>query len=146
MADFGIAKSTQGTQLNTSMTGTLEYMAPELFEENTPSSQSYSPAVDIWSLGAVIFCLFTQAPPFKNLPAAWKFANGYAPFPEEKLAQFSPGVLALVLKTMKGDPNQRPAPKELLEDAWLQPHGRYVDRVFGASVYKYVKIKVQRDI
>ncbi|KAL3476005.1 kinase-like domain-containing protein [Aspergillus californicus] len=61
LADFGLAKSMDGTVLATQAIGTRGYMAPELVEESTTE---YTPAVDIWALGAVVFCMRTCSPPF----------------------------------------------------------------------------------
>lgn len=49
IADFGLAKVTEGTSLKT-YKGTYSYMAPEI----GPNGQDYSPSVDIWSAGVII--------------------------------------------------------------------------------------------
>ncbi|KAL2818248.1 kinase-like domain-containing protein [Aspergillus cavernicola] len=63
LADFGLAKSMDGTILATQFIGTRGYMAPELIEE---SATEYTPAVDLWALGAVVFCMRTRVPPFPS--------------------------------------------------------------------------------
>ncbi|KAL3470170.1 kinase-like domain-containing protein [Aspergillus californicus] len=63
LADFGMAKSMDGTLLATQSIGTRGYVAPELTEELTTK---YTPAVDIWALGAVVFCMRTRIPPFPS--------------------------------------------------------------------------------
>ena len=49
IADFGLAKVTEGTNLKT-YKGTYSYMAPEI----GPNGQDYSPSVDMWSAGVII--------------------------------------------------------------------------------------------
>lgn len=48
IADFGVAKVTEGTNLRTDK-GTLFYMAPEISDD-----QIYSPSVDLWSAGVIV--------------------------------------------------------------------------------------------
>ena len=50
LIDFGLSKNATAEELMKSMTGTPYYMAPEVFE-----SESYGSAVDLWSLGVVLF-------------------------------------------------------------------------------------------
>ncbi|HXT90889.1 MAG TPA: serine/threonine-protein kinase [Trebonia sp.] len=52
LTDFGIAYMAGDTRLtgNGAVTGTMAYMAPELFESGT-----ITPAVDIWALGATLY-------------------------------------------------------------------------------------------
>ncbi|CDK24485.1 unnamed protein product [Kuraishia capsulata CBS 1993] len=59
LTDFGLSKvSTRDGKSNT-LTGTPQYMAPEILQE-----QPYDYAVDWWSLGAVCYDLLTGSPPF----------------------------------------------------------------------------------
>ncbi|KAK7910735.1 hypothetical protein PG985_013216 [Apiospora marii] len=129
VADFGIAKSTQGTQLNTLGRGTFTYMAPEVFAATNPYSLAYSVAVDIWSLGALAFCLIVGRPPFQNPQEAWRFTEGFFPFPGEALSQFRAEVFDLIFLAMSGNPARRPTAMGLLGHPWLQPYGIDVDRI-----------------
>lgn len=49
IADFGLAKVTEGTNLKTD-NGTFLYMAPEV----GPNDKNYSPSVDLWSAGVIV--------------------------------------------------------------------------------------------
>jgi NIMA (never in mitosis gene a)-related kinase len=55
LADFGCARQLGSRELATSFVGTCPYMAPELFE----SERSYDSKVDIWSLGCILYELYT---------------------------------------------------------------------------------------
>ena len=59
LTDFGLSKvAAEGEQCR-SMTGTVEYMAPEVIQE-----QEYGAAVDWWSFGILGFDLMTGSSPF----------------------------------------------------------------------------------
>ena len=60
LCDFGFARCMSvKTNVLTSIKGTPLYMAPELVKE-----QSYDHAVDLWSLGVILYELFAGKPPF----------------------------------------------------------------------------------
>ncbi len=60
LCDFGFARAmSQDTFVLTSIKGTPLYMAPELVQE-----QPYTPAVDVWSMGVILYELFVGKPPF----------------------------------------------------------------------------------
>ncbi|KAL6453442.1 LOW QUALITY PROTEIN: psk1 Serine/threonine-protein kinase psk1 [Candida maltosa Xu316] len=60
LTDFGLSKvSSDDDKKNHSMTGTAQYMAPEILK-----GEPYDYSVDWWSLGCVAFDLLTGSPPF----------------------------------------------------------------------------------
>ena len=64
LADFGIATiAVEGVQLSTAIIGTPHYMAPELFDGNSPT-----PAVDVYSLGIILFELLCGIQPYRGTP------------------------------------------------------------------------------
>ncbi|KAG2411647.1 hypothetical protein HFD88_009203 [Aspergillus terreus] len=74
LADFGIAKKTDGTSLETHYIGSPGYMAPELYGD---PSRHYTAAVDVWALGAVAFCLRTCSPPFRTIKHLLDYAQDH---------------------------------------------------------------------
>mmetsp|Transcript_125491 Transcript_125491/g.360728 ORF Transcript_125491/g.360728 Transcript_125491/m.360728 type:complete len:375 (-) Transcript_125491:153-1277(-) len=60
LLDFGFAKPTRGSPAEHSVTGTLLYAAPEVFDG------VYCQKCDTWSAGIVLFQLFVGDPPFQT--------------------------------------------------------------------------------
>ena len=61
LCDFGWATKVVKDEQKTTFCGTFDYMAPEVFE-----SQEYNSAVDIWSLGIILYELYHGESPFKG--------------------------------------------------------------------------------
>ncbi|CUM63116.1 uncharacterized protein PRCAT00000683001 [Priceomyces carsonii] len=59
LTDFGLSKVSSETDRVHSITGTVQYMAPEIIR-----GEPYDYRVDWWSLGCVAFDLLTGSPPF----------------------------------------------------------------------------------
>ena len=60
LCDFGFARHMSAkTMVLTSIKGTPLYMAPELVQE-----KPYTETVDLWSVGVILFELYTGQPPF----------------------------------------------------------------------------------
>lgn len=66
VTDFGLAKDTRRTQQLARKgvsVGTPAYMSPE---QATADDESVGPASDVYSLGAVLYCLLAKQPPFRS--------------------------------------------------------------------------------
>lgn len=61
LTDFGLSKVSTAEKRKHSITGTAQYMAPEVLR-----NEPYSFAVDWWSLGCVAYDLLTGSPPFSG--------------------------------------------------------------------------------
>lgn len=59
LADFGLSKAVDSYSLTDTFCGTYDYLAPEILQ-GTP----YNHAIDIWSLGIVIYEMFVGMPLF----------------------------------------------------------------------------------
>lgn len=102
LTDFGLSKvAVDGNHRCRSMTGTLEYMAPEVLLQ-----ESYGTAVDWWSFGILGFDLLTGGSPFR--------ANNEAKIKYKILKQkltlpffLSPDARDLLTRLLRKDPKKR---------------------------------------
>ncbi|PBJ73782.1 protein kinase [Trypanosoma cruzi cruzi] len=121
VSDFGTA-----TLLNelsyerTGGTGTIEYMAPELFECTPESGGAYihphTKATDVWSLGMILHYLACSG----TLPA--RLPNGEVVLNVEECAPYArpPEMIELIRVMLHRNPKERPTCKELLNSTVVQ--------------------------
>lgn len=64
LADFGLAKIIGEESFTTTLCGTPSYVAPEILAEGR--HRKYTKAVDIWSLGVVLYICLCGFPPFSD--------------------------------------------------------------------------------
>jgi serine/threonine-protein kinase Chk2 len=64
LADFGLAKIIGEESFTTTLCGTPSYVAPEILENS--NHRRYTRAVDVWSLGVVLYICLCGFPPFSD--------------------------------------------------------------------------------
>jgi eukaryotic-like serine/threonine-protein kinase len=130
IADFGIARAGQATQLTQvgTILGTLNYLAPEQARGDDVSTQA-----DIYSLGAVLYELLTAAPPRRLENVAQLATLGEeTPRPVRELAPDVPAEAeAAVMRCLARNPAYRPASAAELADELL---GRAAATATAATV------------
>ena len=112
VTDFGIARlmaATGGDTLQGDFLGTPGFMAPEQVSDPT----SVDPRADIYSLGAVVYCMVCGRPPFllgASLVDTLRAAE-HAAFPAvlDLRADCPPHVAEAIEAALAADPAQRPA-------------------------------------
>lgn len=108
-------RAQQGT-----ITGTPMYMSPEVIRGET--TQSFSGAADIWSLGCVLLEMATGRRPWSTLDNEWaimyNIANGNPPqMPTSD--QLSPTGMDFLKRCFDRDPRRRSTAAELLQHPWI---------------------------
>lgn len=116
IADFGIAKDTAVAGTTIGLQGTLGYIAPEAIFEATGR---YTPAVDIWALAAVAFCLLTRRPPFEGIHEMVRFSDGVTQFPTKPLGKVTYNCVQFILGTMKASREDRLTTTLVIGHSWL---------------------------
>lgn len=137
LLDFGVARQLDGVRgLTTTgaLLGTPDYMAPE----QARGERELSPSADIFSLGCVLFCCLTGAPPFSgsHLSALLaKLLSDEVPDILRLRPDLPPSLARLAMRMVSKTPAQRPGDgSELLREVLrLQSHGFSSERVPQAT-------------
>jgi serine/threonine protein kinase len=109
IADFGIARtSTQATQMTStgSVLGTVDYIAPELFDGNHKADVRS----DLYSLGILLYEMVTGQVPFKAdnpLAVVTMHMTKQPPLPRSIIPTLSPQVEAVIMKGIEKNPALR---------------------------------------
>ncbi|ODM92777.1 Calcium/calmodulin-dependent protein kinase type IV [Orchesella cincta] len=121
ISDFGFAKTVDDDTIMRTFCGTIGYCAPEVVLK-----KPYTAAVDLWSLGVVLYILLCGYEPFwdedgeagvtrKIVRAEYEFESPY-------WDDISEPAKELVTQLMSADPDKRPTAAEALSNPWVQGH------------------------
>jgi len=116
VADFGFAKNFGEEKLVTSC-GSPGYVAPEVLTEDT-----YTNAVDMWSVGVIIYILLSGYPPFydESPPKIFKkITEAKYDFDDPVWDDISDMAKDLIKKLLVKDPEQRLSAKQCLKHPWI---------------------------
>ena len=129
IGDFGITKriGDDHTALRTEM-GTPLFQAPEIWNEDIIE---YTNAVDIWSLGCVVYNLLTQQVPFGSKRAVRLFCSGKTSFPAEPLLakQISKEGINFLKSLIFPDFSKRLTAENASQAPWLKASEEYLMEV-----------------
>jgi serine/threonine protein kinase len=113
IADFGLAKIISEKTQSGKIRGTLSYMSPEQIIGKPVSIQS-----DIYSLGATLYHLLTQHPPYPKNKPLWEAIEEIQMHPPTPLLNHNPKIppalVSIVEKCMARPPEKRYASMRLL--------------------------------
>lgn len=123
IADFGLSKNiSYGDQLQT-LVGTPDYVAPEIINEE---NETYTMAVDMWSIGVVTYVLLTGFSPFSRAddgdditPMFKRICTADYFFPEEVFKDISEDAVDFIKKCLELDPAARMTAEQALHHQWI---------------------------
>lgn len=117
LVDFGIAGLIQDNKAEKSRAGSLRYMAPEILTgENTEAR----PALDVWSMGCILFALVCGELPFNGKTVGEiieRIKSGSYAFPKD--SSTSASCRSLIRRMLLADHRRRITIKEILRDPWV---------------------------
>ncbi|KAK7727697.1 serine/threonine protein kinase [Botryosphaeria dothidea] len=158
LADFGLAKIIGEESFTTTLCGTPSYVAPEILESS--NHRRYTRAVDVWSLGVVLYICLCGFPPFSD--ELYSAENPYSLSQQIKLGRFdypSPywdsvgdPALDLIDRMLTVDVDKRISIEDCLEHPWTRNAcgpGASIDSTDGLTgamgSLDFAKRKVQRE-
>ncbi|KAL8770722.1 MAG: hypothetical protein Q9209_003589 [Squamulea sp. 1 TL-2023] len=129
LADFGLAKIIGEESFTTTLCGTPSYVAPEILENSR--HRKYTRAVDVWSLGVVLYICLCGFPPFSD--ELYTHENPYNLSQQIKMGRFdypSPywdsvgdPALDLIDRMLTVDIDKRITIDECLDHPWVTQRG-----------------------
>ena len=116
--DFGFSKIVSKEEKLVEGFGTLYYAAPELIQ-NMP----YNLEIDIWSIGVIIYYIFTGCYPFKGKTEEEIEENileENVEFKDGEWERISDNVKDLIIKCLEKNPEERITIDEFIEHPWFK--------------------------
>lgn len=126
LADFGLAKIIGEESFTTTLCGTPSYVAPEILSDSR--HRKYTKAVDIWSLGVVLYICLCGFPPFsdelfdpRNYPytLTQQIRGGRFNYPSPYWDPVSDLALDLIDSMLVVDPGKRFNVDQCLAHPWM---------------------------
>ncbi|OAA61199.1 serine/threonine-protein kinase chk2 [Niveomyces insectorum RCEF 264] len=125
LADFGLAKIIGEESFTTTLCGTPSYVAPEILADTR--HRKYTKAVDIWSLGVVLYICLCGFPPFSdelNSPEfpftmSQQIRSGRFSFPSPYWDSVGDPALDLIDHMLVVDPARRYTVEQCLAHPWM---------------------------
>jgi len=129
LGDFGLAKIVGEDSFTTSLCGTPSYVAPEILRPS--KNRRYDRAVDVWSLGVVMYICLCGFPPFSDELVSKEFPytlseqikKGLFDFPSPYWDSISDEALDLIDSMMQVDSRRRITVQDALKHPWIKGGG-----------------------
>jgi len=123
ICDFGLANFIENSNIKTVMNkaGTWFYSAPEVLKYN-----QYSPAVDMWALGVIMFIMLAGYHPFDPLcqmrekATCQRIMNCEYDFLRKGWSKISDQAKDLIIKCFEPDPKERITAYQFLKHDWIK--------------------------
>lgn len=117
ITDFGLAKVATGQYLTTAC-GTPNYVAPEVL-----INEGYDEAVDMWSIGVILYILLCGFPPFysDSTPELFdQIIEGKYEFPSPYWDNISKEAKDLISNLLQTNAEKRYTPEQVLQHPWIK--------------------------
>ncbi|EJT81601.1 CAMK protein kinase [Gaeumannomyces tritici R3-111a-1] len=129
LADFGLAKIIGEESFTTTLCGTPSYVAPEILADNR--HRRYTKAVDVWSLGVVLYICLCGFPPFSDELTSDSFPynlsqqirTGRFNYPSPYWDSVGDPALHLIDNMLIVDPEKRYTVDQCLNHPWMTQSG-----------------------
>ncbi|GIQ84753.1 hypothetical protein KIPB_006306 [Kipferlia bialata] len=118
IGDLGLSRALSNSETTNTMTGTPQFMPPEMF-----TSAGYTVKVDVYAFGMLVLEMVTRETPygeFKGAPFEISKAVTAGEKPKCLSRVRDDDMLAFIYLCIARDPDQRPTAAELLENSYLQ--------------------------
>ncbi|KJR89751.1 serine/threonineeeee-protein kinase Chk2 [Sporothrix schenckii 1099-18] len=125
LADFGLAKIIGEESFTTTLCGTPSYVAPEILADTR--HRKYTKAVDIWSLGVVLYICLCGFPPFSDelrspdfpFNMSQQIRSGRFTFPSPYWDSVGDPALDLIDSMLVVDPERRFTIDQCMAHPWM---------------------------
>lgn len=117
LIDFGLSAVLPHNHRLHEITGTMQYMAPEVF------SGQYDDKCDVWSVGVILYLMLIGELPFDgdNEDQVTVSVLMNSPnYDHEQWSVLSPEALAFVKRLLVSNPANRPTATQALDDPWIK--------------------------
>eukprot|EP00299_Pterocystis_sp_00344_P015517 c7756_g1_i1.p1 GENE.c7756_g1_i1~~c7756_g1_i1.p1 ORF type:complete len:888 (+),score=276.05 c7756_g1_i1:78-2666(+) len=123
LCDFGVSRAAISHDKSYLSRGTPAFMAPELLTSRNPT---FTPAVDVWGLGACLFMFVTGHPPFSAFSStqlAAKIRNSPVEFPPN--VDVDVQLKDLIVRMLHKRPNKRISLRDVMTHPWVTKDGLF---------------------
>jgi hypothetical protein len=120
ITDFGFAIDCHGRDELSDFCGSPSYIAPEILR-----GELYGRAVDLWSIGVIVYILLSGQMPFGGETEEEQFSQikrGEYEYPHEAWGTISEGAKSFVSSLLKVDPSDRSDAESALNHPWVCLH------------------------